>query len=99
MDSAMYSSAYFIGANLAVLVIVGLAPILIGGFNPFGKRATHNRTVFGWLAALLLGFGSLGGGYFLIPVVFSLLMVTIAWWLNRSRPAAEHAVKSDASSK
>ncbi len=83
----MGGGAFFIGALVVTLIIVGFIPIAIGGFNPFGKRTTSNRTVLGWMFALLFAMASVNGGTNPVPVALALILVLVAFLINRARPA------------
>lgn len=83
----MSGSAYFLGYLAGTITIVGILPIIIGGFYPFGKRATSNRTAIAWIIAAAFGFFSLNGGTGLIPVALALAIVAVFYFINRTRPA------------
>lgn len=82
MGDVVYSLGYMLGT----LLIVGLIPVVIGGFYPFGTRATPTRTTIAWIVAVFLGLSSWNGGGSAFAPAIAIAFVAVAYLTNRSRP-------------
>lgn len=79
--------AAFSGYLLGVLLVGALIPIVVGGFYPWGKRATSTRTGAAWTIAIIWAVLTLMGGGSVLAVAISVAVVAGAFILNRSRPS------------
>lgn len=78
--------AAFFGYLVGALLVGAVIPILVGGFYPWGSRASSGRAAAAWAIALIWAVVTIYGRGSALAVAIAMIVVVAAFAINRRRP-------------